>query len=362
MMNLLQRIFYPHSLDVLFYASSWIDELWVRSTIMACCERKLHVALALGSENSLSNEVLELYNRLGVSVAALQGVDDLRRCKARLVVTATSGVLREWFHPTVKQLIHMPHSLSSLHMIYPEDCFDGYSILFAAGPHHVREFKALSAKRGLSGRRVFPVGYGKLDLLRNMASSLPVQGASSGRHVLLAPSWGPGNILHGMGQELVCQLLERGYHVTMRPHPSFYLDKDPVVDLIVNAHAEHPEFTLENPTGLGLAMFTADVLISDYSGSALEFAVLRHNPVVFIDVPKKIVNPNWESLGIVPVELDIRTRLGKVVPSSVYEACDAVSDVIMIDGATEAITDFCYHKQHCGMVAAENILTLLEES
>ena len=362
MIDIFRRLLPRRSLDVLFYASSWIDELWVRTTIAACRAKGMRVGLAFGSENALPSEVLRDYERLGVAVSTKQGVDDLRRGKGHLVVTASSSVLREWFHPAVAYLIHMPHSLSSLHMIYTEDCFDGYDILFAAGPHHMREFDALSKARNIVGRRALAVGYGKLDLLRDKAAALPLQAeAHASPHVLLAPSWGPGNILHSLGLELVFMLLEQGYRVTMRPHPSFFLDKEPVVDAIVNACADKPAFTLENATGLGQAMFTADLLISDYSGSALEFVALRGKPVIFIDVPKKIVNPDWESLGLAPVELDIRTRLGKLVPASAHAVCEAVRDGMSLASTEELVADFCYCEHRCGESAAGHLLSFLEE-
>ena len=60
----------------------------------------------------------------------------------------------------------MPHSLSSLHMIYPEDAFDGYDLIFSAGPHHCDEFREITKARGLKNFGTVPIGYGKLDVLR----------------------------------------------------------------------------------------------------------------------------------------------------------------------------------------------------
>lgn len=361
MMNRFRRMLSGRSLDVLFYASSWIDELWVRSSIIACREKNIAVMLALGSENALPSEAVALYARNGVPVMPAQGVNELRRRKARQVVTATTSVQREWFHADVRHLVHMPHSLASLQMIYPKDAFDAYDVLFAAGPQHEREFAALSEVRKLGGRRSYPVGYGKLDLLRDALTIERPRPRASGRHILLAPSWGTDNILNIMGKELVGRVLDAGHAITVRPHPSFFLEKDAVVEDISQTFAEREGFMLEYATGLGDAFFTADLLISDYSGSALEFATAREMPVIFIDVPPKVVNPRWREIGLEPVELGLRERIGELVPASADAVLQAVERAAPSAEAAHAVRECCYCDRRCADEASRIIATLLEE-
>ena len=49
-------------------------------------------------------------------------------------------------------------------------------------------------------------------------------------------------------------------------------------------------------------------MISDYSGAALEFAFTFNKPIIFVDVPKKINNKNYEILNITPLEVSIKWR------------------------------------------------------
>ena len=37
-------------------------------------------------------------------------------------------------------------------------------------------------------------------------------------------------------------------------------------------------------------------------------------PVLFVEVPRKVNNPNYETLGIEPLEISVRDRLGKILP------------------------------------------------
>ncbi|NNK32208.1 MAG: hypothetical protein HKP02_03735 [Xanthomonadales bacterium] len=52
-------------------------------------------------------------------------------------------------------------------------------------------------------------------------------------------------------------------------------------------------------------------------------------PVLFIDVPRRIRNPNWRELGIDPVEETIRTQVGEIVsPDALEEASAAIERLL----------------------------------
>ena len=46
-------------------------------------------------------------------------------------------------------------------------------------------------------------------------------------------------------------------------------------------------------------------MISDWSGVAIEYAFSLEKPVLYIDVPQKIFNPNFDEIGIVPMEIEL---------------------------------------------------------
>jgi YidC/Oxa1 family membrane protein insertase len=55
-------------------------------------------------------------------------------------------------------------------------------------------------------------------------------------------------------------------------------------------------------------------MISDWSGAAFEYALGLEKPVIFVDVPKKVNNPNYEEIPQVPLEVMLRSKIGEVVP------------------------------------------------
>jgi YidC/Oxa1 family membrane protein insertase len=54
-------------------------------------------------------------------------------------------------------------------------------------------------------------------------------------------------------------------------------------------------------------------MITDWSGASIEYAFTLERPVLFIDVPKKIHNPDYEKLPEIPLEISIRDKIGEII-------------------------------------------------
>ena len=74
---------------------------------------------------------------------------------------------------------------------------------------------------------------------------------------------------------------------------------------------------------------TADLLITDLSGIALEYAFGTERPVIFIDLPLKIKNPNYKDLKVDPFELSIRSEIGKIVPPDNIDDIDKIASELI---------------------------------
>ena len=57
-------------------------------------------------------------------------------------------------------------------------------------------------------------------------------------------------------------------------------------------------------------------MISDWSGVAIEFALAFKKPVLFIDAPPKCKNPEYKKLNLVPIEISIRNKIGKILTTN----------------------------------------------
>lgn len=348
--------------DIVFVCSSPIDEVWIRSTAIGCHAQGLQVLVAMcGSRADCRDDVLEAYSVAGVGVRCGISLGKAARIRSRLVVTASSGLDRKIFPTRARLFIHMPHSLVSLHMIYPADAFDGYDVLFAAGPQHEAEFAAIASARGLTERRAFATGYGKLDVLARKQSLRQARSAERPL-VLLAPSWGKDNLLDRCGVALASALVGAGFDVVVRPHPLFFLDKSPVIAELTGLHCRLPNVRLESPYDGDEAIFDADVLVGDYSGIGFEFAALRRRPVVSVDVGLKVVNPGWKSLNLQPVEIASRNLLGPIVSPDVGAIVEAVTHCITgkHEASDKDLSSFLYGMPgSCSGRAVEQLQQLL---
>lgn len=349
---------------ILFLSSAPIDEVWTRSTAFACHRNGRRVQVILcGNATEAGEQAIRLYRAAGI--AARQGASfaDAAAEPCAIAVTASSGLDRGIFPTAARLFVHMPHSIASLHMIYPLGAFDGYDVLLAAGPQHEREFLALAKARGLVGRRVLAAGYGKLDVLSGMAmQDEPAQNARS--KVLIAPSWGPDNLLDHCGPALAEQLAAQDFDVVVRPHPLFFLELAPVLDVLRALAGRDARVTLESPFDGDKAIFDADVLVGDYSGTSFEFAALRRRPVVSVDVGLKIANPDWASLGLEPVEVALRAELGPVVAPDPDAVVAAVCNMLASPRAIgdDVMARFLYGRVgDCGVRAAGLLDQLLQE-
>jgi hypothetical protein len=108
-------------------------------------------------------------------------------------------------------------------------------------------------------------------------------------------------------------LLDAGYRVIMRPHYQSNRQSPGVIEALRKAYDGNPRFEYIGRMGETESILRSDILVSDWSAMALEYAWGLEKPVLFIDVPRRIRNPNWQELGIEPIESAIRDQVGEIV-------------------------------------------------
>ena len=69
-------------------------------------------------------------------------------------------------------------------------------------------------------------------------------------------------------------------------------------------------------------------LISDWSGVSLEYAFTFERPVILIDIPKKILNPDSSDISIEPIEVSIRDKIGHVIsPNNLEKISEIIKNI-----------------------------------
>lgn len=212
--------------------------------------------------------------------------------------------------------LYVFHSLNSIHEVYRPGAFDHYDAFFCGGPHHTTELDAHFNRYGLPPPALHEVGYYKLDRVAKAHQSYERRHKDR-KTVLLAPSWGKNNVLESHGVEIIERLLPLGARIVVRPHPCFFLPIYPqgrsIVDRLARRFEAHPSVEIERSIDTEDSFHEADIMISDFSGAAYEYALGTLRPVLFIDVPRKTLNPNWRELGLPTFEDTMRREVGRIL-------------------------------------------------
>ena len=216
------------------------------------------------------------------------------------------------------------HTLVSTHRTYRQNALDAYDTIFCGGPHQVAEIRKREETQGLKPKTLVETGYYRLERVyvayQRYQANMPYKEKTT---VLIAPSWGEKNMLEAHGAHLIKTLLHHGYKVIVRPHPETVRRSPMLIEAFRTQFGGNPLFVLETSIASDESLLRADVLICDMSGVALEYAFGTERPVLFLDVPLKVINPNFHELGIEPFELMIRPQIGKIISPEKIDTIDA---------------------------------------
>ena len=106
----------------------------------------------------------------------------------------------------------------------------------------------------------------------------------------------------------------------LRPHLRTLRDSTKLIDSIKENFGKNPNFVLERGIIPFDSLNNSLCIISDWSGISLEYAFTFERPVIFIDVPKKVLNPNSSDIVLEPIEISIRNKIGNIVsPNNLEE-------------------------------------------
>ena len=236
--------------------------------------------------------------------------------------------LKRSLHPV--HYIYLFHSMGSTHMVDNENSFDHYDSLFCAGPHQEAEIRKREEIKHLPAKHLFDYGHPRLEEVIDQGKTYRLEKHDGGnRTVLIAPTWGDTSIFNTCGRELIAVLLDAGYHVIMRPHHQSSRQTPQVIAALRHRYAAHQRFDFIDRMDETDSILRSDILVSDWSAMAMEYAMGLEKPVLFIDVPRRIRNPNWNELGIEPVEASIRRQVGEILSPQLLDRAPAAIERLL---------------------------------
>ena len=124
----------------------------------------------------------------------------------------------------------------------------------------------------------------------------------------------------------------------------------------LNEHGSNTNFVFEKSVDGQESLHLSDVMICDWSGAALDYAFGLGKPVVFIDVPRKVNNADYEELGIEPFEAKVRSLIGEVIEIDDIARIPSVLESI---SRTEPTANHVYSIGESSVVGAQAILDII---
>lgn len=228
------------------------------------------------------------------------------------------------------EYIYMPHGINSDNMTLRPNAVANFDTIFAPCTHLLLEYRALEKQNNTRQKHYVECGFGLLDDLISDYEALP-EGAREKKIILIAPSWQKDNIMDLCIDGILDQLLGRGYQIIVRPHPQYMRHFETKVNAIIKRYENRAEGELifEKDFSSNESVYTADLLVTDWSAIAFEYAFATMKPVLFIDTPMKIMNPQYQEIGIVPFDIEARNLVGRSVsPDTPEQLPEIVNDLI----------------------------------
>jgi len=224
--------------------------------------------------------------------------------------------------------IYIFHSMFSIHSYLRKGAIDNYDTIFCVGEYHEKEIRETEKKYQLKPKKLVKYGFGRLDTLLDEKEKFQQTNKENEKLIIISPSYGKDNLLNVCGIELIEILLKMNFKVLLRPHFLILKNSNQLIKQIQLQFGNNPNFIFEKGIIPSNKFHNSICMISDWSGISLEYAFTFERPVIFIDVPKKILNQNSEDISLEPIEISIRKKIGFVIsPNNLEVIPEIIEDI-----------------------------------
>ena len=264
------------------------------------------------------------------------------------------------------EYVYVPHCIDSINMTMRTGAVDHYDSVLCVGKHQKEEITNTEAVYGLPHKTLVDWGYTLLDEMRAQYAASAHED-KPGKKILIAPSWQKDNIVDSCLEEILDTLKGRGYQITVRPHPQEVRLKQAYMEQLEAKYAADRDVEIQTDFSSNSTVFEADLLITDWSGITYEYAFTTLRPVLFIDTPMKVMNPEYEKINTPPINIWMREVIGAVVkPSELEKLPEAVER--LLSGRDEYreridrfVHEYVYNLGNSGEVGAKYIINEIQK-
>jgi len=213
------------------------------------------------------------------------------------------------------EYVYMFHYPLSTHMVLHTGALDHYDTIMCVGDFQFAEIKKQEEIYHLPAKKLIASGYGQLELLQESHDKTPPSPRERPT-VLIAPSWQQDNLLDTCIHDMLQSLLKENADIVVRPHPEYVKRYKPRMDALIAKYADYAgdNLTFELDFTSNASLFDSDVVITDWSGAAYEFALrdqigIRVPPEDITKIPEDLKRVLSSADEYTKKIADIRDRL-----------------------------------------------------
>ena len=210
------------------------------------------------------------------------------------------------------EYIYVMHGMGSNNLTMRKGSMDHYDTIFAVGKHQREEIEKTEQAYNLPHKKIIDTGYPLLDDMLEEYKNKDIK-ENEKPMILIAPSWQKDNIVDNCLEEILDSLKNEDYKVVVRPHPQHVKHMPEKMEGLKKKYADNHNIEIQTDFSKNSTVMEADVMISDWSGVATEFFMTTERPVLYIDTPMKVMNPEYQKIDTIPFNIWVRDRVGKVI-------------------------------------------------
>ena len=233
------------------------------------------------------------------------------------------------------EYIYTAHGVGSTNLLLRNCALAHFDTIFCIGPYQIEELREEEYVYNLPSKTLVPCGYGLLDSVMTAYDSSLSKRLKEKPQVLIAPSWQPDNILDTCIDPLLDSLLCGKYHIILRPHPEYCKRYPQKIAILKSRYKDKLSqsssgFELQTDFSSNETVFESDIVITDWSTICYEFSFATKRPTLFVNTPMKVMNPDYQRLKRIPLDIEIREKIGRSIsPDTAGEIERVVEKLLM---------------------------------
>lgn len=209
------------------------------------------------------------------------------------------------------EYIYIPHGVNSANLTLRKNALDYFDTVYVANQIAIDEMRAVEKFNEAPDKRLVKFGSCLIDdMIISYDDFRKKNHKEEYKKILIAPSWQTDNIMDICIEALLDNIKSMDYQIVVRPHPQYVRHCKEQLKALQKEYEAYSNIEFQLDFSSNTVIYEADLLLTDWSSIAFEYAFSTLHPVLFVNTPMKIMNLDYDQIDIVPVDITLRNEVG----------------------------------------------------